>query len=638
MTTQLRVVLTAAVVGLLGQVCAEAQTMKAATPAMRGPVHQQGPAAAGSGAIASQVRDVNGLPVPGAIVSAVGSRTLTATTDARGRCTLPALPAGEYLVRVHRAGFTVANSLIVRVTPGDVAAHSVVLRPIGVETESSGTVLAAGLTPAGTAGSTGPADDEDADHDHSETAWRLRHVKRSVLRDAVEQAGETAAAGDPAAIAGVAVVASTPPSPVHDSIFGASPFTGQINLLTTSTFDSPEQLLSDVNFARGIAYVSLGASAGQHGDWAMQAAMTQGDVASWVFAGSFVARPVAGHLYRAGLSYATQRYTGANPAAVSAVADGTRNSGTLYAYDTWTLTRRAVVLYGARYSRYGYIDGPLFSPRIELTVTPFDDYDKLRLRFEAAGRSEAPGADEFVASAIANTWVPPERTFAPLIGTTFTPERTHTYRVTMERDFTSSTLFAVRSFYQRTWDQTVTLFGVGSPRQNAVSSLDHYLVSNAGDFVARGWSVSLQQVIAHRLRGSIDYTITTARWQPSAQAAILDVFAPSAVRTGQERMQDVTTSLETEIPVTATRVFAMYRINTAYAAPAFTDAPPQLAARFDVQITQALPFLNFSSAQWEALVGVRNLFREFASDASVYDEVLVVRPPKRVVGGVTVRF
>ena len=90
--------------------------------------------------------------MPGAIVSAVGGRTVTGTTDARGRCTLPALPAGDYLVRVHRSGFSVATSLIVRVTPGDVAAHSVVLRPLGVESESSGAgVLAAGLAPSGTA-------------------------------------------------------------------------------------------------------------------------------------------------------------------------------------------------------------------------------------------------------------------------------------------------------------------------------------------------------------------------------------------------------------------------------------------------------------------------------------------------------
>jgi len=35
---------------------------------------------------------------------------------------------------------------------------------------------------------------------------------------------------------------------------------------------------------------------------------------------------------------------------------------------------------------------------------------------------------------------------------------------------------------------------------------------------------------------------------------------------------------------------------------------------------------------------VRNLFREPAAGASVYDELLVVNPPKQVVGGLVVRF
>jgi hypothetical protein len=38
------------------------------------------------------------------------------------------------------------------------------------------------------------------------------------------------------------------------------------------------------------------------------------------------------------------------------------------------------------------------------------------------------------------------------------------------------------------------------------------------------------------------------------------------------------------------------------------------------------------------LVGVRNFFRDPTDPASVYDELLVVRPPKRLVGGVLVRF
>jgi hypothetical protein len=38
------------------------------------------------------------------------------------------------------------------------------------------------------------------------------------------------------------------------------------------------------------------------------------------------------------------------------------------------------------------------------------------------------------------------------------------------------------------------------------------------------------------------------------------------------------------------------------------------------------------------LVGVRNLFRDSLSETSIYDELLVARPPKRLVGGLTVKF
>jgi hypothetical protein len=49
--------------------------------------------------------------------------------------------------------------------------------------------------------------------------------------------------------------------------------------------------------------------------------------------------------------------------------------------------------------------------------------------------------------------------------------------------------------------------------------------------------------------------------------------------------------------------------------------------------------MNFTSAKWEMLVGVRNFFHEPGADAqSAYDELLVVRPPKRIVGGLTMQF
>ena len=55
-------------------------------------------------------------------------------------------------------------------------------------------------------------------------------------------------------------------------------------------------------------------------------------------------------------------------------------------------------------------------------------------------------------------------------------------------------------------------------------------------------------------------------------------------------------------------------------------------------MNQSLPFLSFSNADWEALVDVRNMFREAMCDSSMYDEVFAIRAPKRIVGGLQVSF
>ena len=85
-------------------------------------------------------------------------------------------------------------------------------------------------------------------------------------------------------------------------------------------------------------------------------------------------------------------------------------------------------------------------------------------------------------------------------------------------------------------------------------------------------------------------------------------------------------------------MFVLYKINSAYTRSNVAETDPGLDGRWDVQVIQELPFMNFTSAQWEMLVGVRNLFRESFTETSVYDELLVARPPKRLVGGITVKF
>ena len=93
------------------------------------------------------------------------------------------------------------------------------------------------------------------------------------------------------------------------------------------------------------------------------------------------------------------------------------------------------------------------------------------------------------------------------------------------------------------------------------------------------------------------------------------------------------------MPPTATRLFVLYKLNAAFAARGGDRRRAGPNARFDVQVNQSLPFLNFTQrAVGDARGGEQPVQGRLGRDGSIYDELLVVRPPKRVLGGVTVRF
>src|SRR5690606_21615304 len=113
-------------------------------------------------------------------VSALGSSALFSVTDDEGRFAFRNLPAGPYLVRVHRQGYAPARGRVLDVRAGNRTMHTVAL----VRSTDIG-----GKPPVLAAGVEGEADDPDAtseahEHGHGEVAWRLRHQKRSVLKDA----------------------------------------------------------------------------------------------------------------------------------------------------------------------------------------------------------------------------------------------------------------------------------------------------------------------------------------------------------------------------------------------------------------------------------------------------------------------
>jgi hypothetical protein len=362
--------------------------------------------------------------------------------------------------------------------------------------------------------------------------------------------------------------------------------------------------------------------------------MSEGDLSSWIVAGSFLSKRTGMHSYDLGLSYSTQEYQGGNPLALAAVIDGSRNVGEISAVDRWTVGDGVTFEYGGRYARYDYLLTPgLFSPRAGLTLEPTKS---TRVTAVLAQRMIAPGAEEFLAPAFGGPWLPPERTFSPLAGGNFRAERARYLDVMFEHDFAGDYSLSVRRFFQGIDNQAMTIFGMRSP--SGTRSVGHYYTASAGAVDAYGWGVRLRSSASKRVSGTIDYTLAHGRWTSQGDLAQARRSIAALARFDEDAIHDLTTSIQTAFPETATRVFLLYKLNSGYARRSL-DASDSggLDGRFDVQVNQALPF-GLGSTKWEVLLGIRNLFRDPNDPASIYDELLVVRPPKRVVGGFLVRF
>lgn len=595
------------------------------------------------GSIDGTIRNDRGEPVSGVVVTAIGVKTSFAVTDDRGHFEIGALSPGSYLLRAHSTGYVSPKPRRVKVQSNLRAVCSLAIR--------RATILAAGMVggamsqpaadppsePENSEIAADTADDGGAwSDDHSETGWRLKHLRRGVLRES-ELAGDWFSDVDDDETHAVAMLlgrAVRSPARAATSFFADTPLSGQVNLLTTNTFGSPEESLAGMTAARGIAYLKVGAPVGDQADWTVRAALTDGDLSSWIVAGAYQTRGSARRARHIGMSYTTQRYGGGNPLALREVSEGTRNAGSMYAFETFTLNGAVTIAYGARYERFDYLDDRnLLSPRAELTLKPFS---ATRFAVAVSSRADAPGAQEFRPPSEEGIWLPPQRTFSSARpGRPLRAERTVQVSASMERDWGPTTV-AVRAFRQQVADQTVTIFGADAPEFPG-AKLGHYVVGTGGDVDASGGVIALRADLGSRFRGSVAYTNATALLTPGSDLGYIVVLSPSVNRRQRERLQDVTTTVEAEVPETATRLLVLYRIGNGYARQG-TGAESRVDTRYDVQIRQALPFLNFTSAKWEMLVAVRNSFREVNGEQSVYDELLTVQAPKRIIGGLTLHF
>ena len=609
----------------------------------------------GAGDVSGVVTDRAGAPLGRVLVSASGpSGTTLVLGDGTGEFAFQALAPGRYLVRAHREGFTASRRVVdVRADSdtflGEMQLLRAPSRPPAPQIRVAGAGLGAPAGPSAEGAGQASAPTSPFDPARDETTAtassggveaqfrRLRRGRRSVLKSR---------GWEPAPDAQVELDRRDlmlGRGPVTDFVSGL-PVSGEVQFLTRATLDGPLRWRSATGVPPGqIAYFSVTPVTEGDAAWAVRGAvnMTAGNASAWAVSGRVAGNPREDHDLDLRLSYSRQQYASSGQPARPLGADGRGRPGrevaSVRAFDTWTLSPRVELRYGADLAGYGYLeDGRLFSPQAHLTVSPIA---RTRVRLGLSRRMTAPGAEQFLPPG-SGVWLPPERTFTSLSGVDpLRAERTRHAEVGLERDIGRASTLGVRRFRQDVAGQLVTFFGVTSS-----SFLDafaapggHYRLANLNGLLADGWGVRFTHGDSERLRATIDYTVVRAKWFSGVGFGSTATHADLLAGSG-DRFHDVTTTVEAAVPETATRVFAMCRLSGAFARMVGDDLASGVHARFDVQVTQQLPFSPFGASTWELLVALRSLFHDPAFGASTYDELLVVDPPPQLVGGLVVHF
>jgi outer membrane receptor protein involved in Fe transport len=541
------------------------------------------------GGLVGWVESSRGAPVAGAVVSIFGKGirggSLLALADNQGQFVLPSLPAGSYTLRAVGTGHRPSAAQHVTVLPNRDALFTLSLTPVGEKLAEE------------------VASTEALSEAEREWRWLVRHKRRSVLETADHEVQAQASAGTP-----------TPAAPQAAALASLGLVAGSMELAALGGARS----LPDAEGAGmpgGVGALRLQGRLADGVRWSLGGLVAENEGRAWRTAAAFVLEPGGGHEVELGAGYgaADMRATLA-----SAAPEPNRSVGAVFVQDRWQLGERLTATGGARYTYIGFLPDSHHADavvQIELRGDPHT-----LVRGSVSTRTLAPGGDLLTLSTVAAS---PAITWARLEDD-LRPARSVRYEMGVERALGAARIGAA-VFDETTRDLLLTTFDGATP-----------YVRNAGSLGARGFGVTVGRRFGGIVDGSVTYTF--GRGRRSAHERSPDVAVASF---DEAEFHDLVARLETIIDWSDTRVAARCRLNS------LTDdrgaSPPGAprtwaATRFDVQLTQGLPFLEpLTRADWELLVAVRNMFYE-ASQGGFLDELAVQDPPTRVVGGISVRF
>jgi hypothetical protein len=558
-------------------------------------------------ALTGLVSDELGQPLGGATVSVFGKSlsrgALTAVTDEKGRFELSNLPPGMYRLRAYLSGFlpSAFARIVIEEGAGRVATILMSLSRL----DSSGLSGEAYVEETGEARTA------------AELRWVVQHTDRNILKDT----GETVAIAD---------LHSWEENPSYAPELADFGLSGEFGIRAATYDEGLEEFPgAGAGLDARLAYARLFIPGNGGAHWLVSAQLLESALSSWAGRAEYVSSDLGGHQLATGVSYGSFLYgdVGEFRPPESILEKGLRGEGTaewfgsVYASDSFLLGK-ATIKTGLAFQYFDYLDRESYvSPNFEVSYPLADDRTVVRGFVDR--KLQAPGGEDIgLLSQVAYGTVygpsPARRSLSA--------ETTTTLGVGLEHQLSSRTRVAVRMFQEDATDQLVRTF-----LEDGSGGAGHFVVANQGDFLTRGVGVALAQTLGP-MDGTVGYTFGK-------------VFGPVVAESmdSDPEIHDVTTTIGTSFDSTQTRLQAAYRLiyhpglSSYYYGPT-APSRSNVDSRFSVQVFQLLPFVGWNGTQWELMVAVRNLFYDDIQRASILDELSVVDAPRRVLGGVTVRF
>jgi hypothetical protein len=532
--------------------------------------------AAETGGLVGFVADTRGLPVAGAVVSlfgkGLGPEGLIALTDGAGRFFLSALPAGSYTMRASGRGHRPATAREITILPNQEAIFQVRLAPLSV------------------------AEQREIAERTRELHWLLRHKRRSVLEssEAAVRLARNDARPEPAAAPAIA---------------------GSLELVASSaTLGVGDDAMSLDATPASASLVRFEGRLSEHGRWTIGGSVTETQRKAWRTTASLAVDAGSGHSLAVGGGYGQR--------ALRPEAPGLREEeGSLWGVGAVVLEDRLamgpVALAGAgRFSYVGFLTRTAyFDPQASLEITD----GAARVTASVRRATLVPGGDLLTLSPFASDGSLSHALMDPALRA----ERRALYELAVERPI-GQTVVDARVFHETLDDPLVHAYqGAGAARS--------LRIGNAGDRSARGMAFGVARRLGRVLHGSLRYSF--GRTDVARPRRVADLAPPMPFADGD--FHDVCARIETSIPASDTRLFALYRVSTLEPGG---DGASIVNSRFDVQLRQGLPLLgSLTRADWELLVAYRNLFFD-EGEGGTLDELLVLNAPHLVLGGISVRF